>query len=120
MYKLIVAGCRHYNDYLLLGKSVSAFMLESGLHTENTEIVSGGAKGADALGERYAKEFSLPLNVFEANWKQYGRAAGPIRNQQMAEYSTHLLAFLREGSKGTRSMIKIATKKGLKIKVISI
>ena len=109
--KLIIAGGRDIHDYnlVLSGLEESEF--------KPTEIVSGGAKGVDALGERYAIEMNLPLHIFEANWEEHGRAAGPIRNRKMAENADALLAIWDGKSRGTKNMIETATKKGLLVYV---
>jgi hypothetical protein len=80
-------------------------------------VVSGGAKGVDALGERYAVEMNLPLHIYEADWEQHGRAAGPIRNRKMAENADALIAIWDGKSKGTKNMIETAEKKGLLVYV---
>lgn len=82
------------------------------------QIVSGGAKGADELGERYAKERRFIVKRFEANWDRDGNAAGPIRNKAMAEYAEALIAFWDGKSKGTKNMIEQATTLGLKVRII--
>jgi len=119
MYKIIIAGGRDFNDYDLLEKEVSGFLktldIDNGL-----EIVSGGAKGVDAMGERFAKENDFSIKLFPADWSKYGRGAGPKRNRQMAEYATHLIAFWNGESKGTKSMITLAKKNDLNVTVISV
>lgn len=72
------------------------------------ELISGGAPGADSLGERFATEMQFPVKLFPADWDTYGTAAGPIRNRQMAEHATHLIAFWDGISHGTRNMIDVA------------
>ena len=119
MYKIIIAGGRDFNDYELLEKEVSGFLktldIDKGL-----EIVSGGAKGVDAMGERFANENDVAVKLFPADWSKYGRGAGPKRNKQMAEYATHLLSFWDGKSRGTKSMISLAEKRGLNVKIIDI
>lgn len=77
--------------------------------TDELEIVSGNAFGADILGERYAKENDLKLAVFPARWDALGRKAGSIRNSQMIEYALEetpeVIAFWDSNSHGTRGMI---------------
>lgn len=99
---------------------------EIGIHLINTidpiEIVSGHAPGADMLGEKFAKAFGYPLKIFPADWEKYGRAAGPIRNEQMARYTAEadrgmLIAFPVGESRGTRNMIKLAKQYGLEVVV---
>lgn len=113
--KVIIAGGRDFNDYEFL-KQVCSKLSE--LDSE-IEIVSGGAKGADALGERFANEMGYALKVFPADWSE-GRKAGPIRNSQMANYADALIAFWDGKSKGTKNMIDLATKRGLGVKVVYI
>lgn len=118
MIKLIVAGGRDFNDYDLVKKEADIFISEMKL----TEIIliSGGAKGVDALGEKYALENNLQVEIFKADWSKYGRAAGPKRNAEMAKSCTHLLAFWNGESKGTKSMISLAKKENKTVKVIAI
>lgn len=105
--RLIIAGSRYFNNKELLFKEVDKIM------QPNTEIVSGGAKGADKLGELYAKEHNLKLTVFSADWDKYGKSAGPIRNEQMASYVTHCILFWDGKSKGSMSMRNLAKKYNL-------
>lgn len=112
--RVIIAGGREFNDYSLLS-SVCDHMLQN---QHYIEIISGTARGADKLGERYAKERGYKIIPFEANWQLYGKAAGYKRNQLMAENANALIAFWDGKSKGTKHMIDIATKKGLKVKVV--
>lgn len=100
--KTIIAGSRTFKDYELLREKVNYYR---NTHTI-TEIVSGGAQGADSLGEQYAAEFNLPLKIFPADWGKHGRAAGPIRNKQMAEYADCLIAVWDGNSRGTKNMIE--------------
>lgn len=108
--KTIIAGGRDFRDYELL----SGRMQE--IPWQITEVVSGKAKGADSLGELWATN-SKPIKQFPANWKKHGKAAGPIRNTEMAEYADALVAFWDGKSRGTRHMIETAAKKGLYVKV---
>lgn len=69
------------------------------------EIVSGTARGVDQLGEKWAAEHGIPVEHFPANWDIHGRAAGPIRNEEMAEYADALVAIHVNESRGTADMI---------------
>jgi hypothetical protein len=76
-------------------------------------VVSGGASGADALGESWAQTRGIPVKVFPADWHQLGYAAGPIRNQQMADFLLQYpkrAVLLFPGHRGTQSMRGIARK----------
>lgn len=123
MTRVIIAGSRNFNDYDKMLKVLD----EIGIHLINTidkiEIVSGHARGADSLGERFAKSYGYPLKIFPANWDKYGKAAGAIRNEQMAKYASEadrgiLVAFPLDESRGTRNMIKLAKQYGLEVDVI--
>ena len=113
MYKVIIAGNRDFTNYAQL----CAFADQVLSVAEGVEIVSGGARGEDALGERYARERGYALKVFPAEWDKWGRAAGPIRNAQMADYADALIAFWDGKSSGTRDMIRKAKDKGLYVQV---
>ena len=118
MIKVIIAGTRDFNDYAFLKKNLDYFLQGINPNNEEIEIVSGNARGADKLGERYAKEHNLPVRLFPANWDKYGKRAGYLRNQEMANYADVLIAFWDEKSKGTKHMIDIAKKQGLTVIVV--
>ena len=82
-----------------------------------TEVVSGGAKGVDRLGEQYAMIRNIPLHIYEADWERNGRAAGPLRNKKMAENAEALIAIWDGVSRGTKNMIETAEKHGLLVYV---
>ena len=113
--RTIVAGGRDFNDYELLYKTLEEF---NHLINSYVTIVSGHAKGADALGEHYAVEENLKVRLFPADWDTYGKAAGYRRNVQMADFSEALIAFWDGESKGTKHMIDIALERGLLVKVV--
>ncbi len=111
MIRCIVAGGRDFHDYAFAKESLDAIFARQ----EAVEIVSGGARGADALGERYAAERGWPVKRFPADWSQ-GRKAGPVRNAQMAAYATHLVAL--PGGRGTADMVRQARAAGLEVRVV--
>lgn len=112
--KLIVAGGRYFNNYPLLKQKIDC--LTSG-HTIEC-IICGEARGADSMGRRYAEENNIPILSFPAEWDKYGKSAGYRRNAEMAEQSTHLIAFWDGKSKGTKHMIDIMYKKNLPYRVV--
>lgn len=83
-------------------------------------FISGKAKGADSLGEKYAKEWGAKVLEFPADWDKYGKRAGPIRNQQMLDEGKPdlVVAFPTKNSKGTYHMIRIAKEAGVETIVI--
>lgn len=112
--KVIIAGGRNFRDYDKLRESCDNILVNQ----KEIEIVSGTAAGADTLGERYAQEKGYEVKKFPAQWDLYGKSAGYKRNQQMAEYADGLIAFWDGKSKGTKHMIDIANKMGLKVRVV--
>lgn len=116
MFKVIVAGSRGFCDYRLMAKKLD-YLLSSKSHDEII-VVSGGARGADSLGERYAREHKLKLKVFPADWDTFGKRAGYLRNKQMAEYADALVAFWDGQSRGTQHMIELARQYGLAVRIV--
>ena len=117
--RVVIAGCRDYNNYEE-AKVYIDFCLTNIRKENDIIIVSGCASGADAIGERYAKENGFKIEKYPADWKTYGRSAGPKRNRQMAEISDYVICFWDGKSKGTKSMIDYARKynKPIRIKTI--
>ena len=109
--KTIIAGSRTINDLSILYRAVDK------IDWNITEVVSGGAKGVDMLGEQWAFDTGIPVKRFRANWTEFGRGAGHIRNSEMALYGEALIALWDGYSKGTANMIDLARAKGMKIHV---
>lgn len=116
--RVIIAGGRDFNNYHILEKMCDYYIGKR----ENIEIISGKARGTDSLGEKYAKERATTVKEFPADWDRYNKAAGHIRNKQMAEYASEdngcLIAFWDGKSRGTKNMIENAKKYNLKIRVV--
>lgn len=113
--KVIIAGSREFNDSALLFSECDLVLKN---RTFDIEIVSGTARGADRLGEDYAKTRDFSIKQFHADWNKHGKSAGYIRNKEMAEYADMLIAFWDGKSRGTKHMIDLAQEAGLKIKVV--
>lgn len=112
--KLIIAGSREFYDYELLQTKVDSLLIKA----DDVEIVSGGAAGADRLGERYARERGYKLTLFPAKWQLHGKKAGYLRNVEMAEYATHAVLFWNGVSMGTAHMINLCDRYKLNYRVI--
>ena len=116
--RVIICGGRDFADKKLCFDSLGRLLSEY----EAMEIVSGHARGADLFGEEYARIHGLKLTVFKADWKKYGRGAGPVRNRQMLEYALKgtavIIAFWDGKSKGTKNMIDQARKAGAEVKIV--
>lgn len=106
--KLIIAGSRNLfiDDEFIFNGLIPLGLYEKGEYLFN-EIVSGNSGSVDLAAESFANCWAgLPLKRFKANWLKYGRAAGPIRNKEMAEYGDALLLIWDGESKGSLSMKK--------------
>lgn len=114
--KWIVAGSRTFDDYKLLSDELDKVNNLFGI----SEIVSGTARGADSLGERYARAHNIPVKRFPAQWDTYGKSAGYRRNMEMAMYADACICFQVNNSRGTEHMINIASSKGLQLITIRL
>lgn len=131
--RVIIAGSREFNDYNLLVQKCNEYfyqlsqerLLSNDVQTDiaNMEIVSGTAKGADKLGERFAEDYNIKIKRFPANWDLYGKSAGYKRNEEMALYAKQdngvLIAFWDGKSKGTKHMIQLANRHELRVFVVN-
>lgn len=142
--RLIIAGSRDFSDYNLLEKEVDKYLVEilkkeceidqftdgenwywfswltqEGIEPKDLplEIVSGGARGADKLGEKYAKENGHKVTKFIPDWEK-GKSAGMVRNIEMLKYASHAIIFWDGISKGSKQAIDNAKKYNVKLRVI--
>ena len=110
--KVIIAGSRGFTEayyYEVICEAMAKFP------NEVTEVVSGGCAGPDRCGEKWAKAHNIPVKQFLPNWNEYGKAAGPIRNRQMADYADALVAIWDGRSRGIKNMIEEARERCLKV-----
>lgn len=117
-YKLIVAGGRDFTDYDHMLRVMLA-MVDHEFADKTLAIVSGMARGADALGVRLATDYKLPLYKFPANWNGLGKRAGFIRNAQMGDFADALLVFWDGQSKGTKNMVDYMHKLNKPVHIIN-
>lgn len=113
--KTIIAGSRQIRDRNVLEEALRSCHFTPLI----TEVVSGCAPGVDQLGEKWAIEKGIRISRFPADWGLHGKAAGPIRNRQMAQYANALIAIPNPygPSPGTQDMIRQAGKVGLAVYV---
>lgn len=122
--RVIVAGTRSFTDYALAREKLDRIILglQEDFPCKRIVIITGDANGADQSGNRYAYDRGYTLRKFPAEWRKYGRAAGPIRNAQMMDFAkeTHpvLVAFWDGKSRGTKNMIDTAKREGASVYVI--
>jgi len=124
MIRLLVCGSRTLEDkqqyiFATLDKLVG--------HNQIDVLICGMAKGVDIISYFWAKERGINIIECPADWKKYGKAAGPIRNQQMLdeEKPTHVIAFQDcrvnpNGSNGTNHMIRISKAKNVPVKTVFV
>ena len=121
--RILVCGGRDFTGYTLLFNILEEIWNRE--HKPGTEfvVIEGDATGADFLAKCWViHEFKHPkehLETYPANWKLYGKKAGPIRNQQMLDEGKPdiVLAFPTENSVGTWDMIERAKKNNLDIRI---
>jgi hypothetical protein len=112
---VVVAGSRDFNDYPMLKR----FMDYITRDLSDIKIVSGKARGADTLGEFYAKEKGYEVLEHPAQWDKFGKIAGYIRNEDMCLVSDIIVCFWDGVSKGTRNMINLGKRHNKKTYVIN-
>lgn len=126
--RVVIAGSREFDDFPMLASKCTD-ILSSIANTNNdidkVRIVSGTARGADQLGEQYAKLVGYELSRFPADWNGLGKRAGYVRNAEMAKFAVEddnygvLVAFWDGKSRGTKHMIDLANKHGLEVHIIN-
>ena len=115
-YRLVVAGSRDFNDYTLLSAELDKLLVGK----TNITIVSGTARGADRLGERYAAEHNLRIERFPAEWEKYHKGAGPIRNMKMVQSADAVIVFWDNESSGTKNIIECARKQDIPYRIVRV
>ena len=106
--RVAVVGSRTFNNYNLLESVLNKIRSETSIEC----IVSGGAKGADKLSERWAEEYGVPTKIYKPDWKKFRGRAGIIRNKDIVDDADLVIAFWDGISNGTASTIDIAKKQG--------
>lgn len=111
--KIAIVGGRDFEDYKLL----KTYVNNAGLKI--THIVSGGARGADSLGKKFAQEHGYKMIEFLPDWDKHKKAAGYIRNQQIIESADWVFAFWDNMSKGTKHSIDISRRLRKPLEIIT-
>jgi predicted Rossmann fold nucleotide-binding protein DprA/Smf involved in DNA uptake len=108
---IAIVGSRSFTDYDTVKETIKEYV-----GTKRVDkIISGGAKGADKLAERFAKEHNIKIEVIYPRWKELGKKAGYIRNELIVMYSDLVFAFWDGESLGTAHTIRIAKRQGKKV-----
>jgi hypothetical protein len=121
VFRLIIAGGRDFDDFkklCMVCDHMLSRVIEEGY---KITVVCGMAKGADTLGEKYAKKRGFDIAYFPAGWNKYGKKAGYLRNQQMLDYARGTegacIAFWDGKSRGTKNMIDLCNKYDLRLHI---
>lgn len=112
--KLAIIGSRTFNDYNLLVSTLEQYK------SKITLVVSGAAKGADSLGEKWAIKNNIKTLIFPADWEKYGKRAGFIRNEDIIKNCDCVIAFWDRISKGTAHSLSLCEKYNKPYKIINI
>ena len=111
--RVLFCGDRNWADAHKIANELRALRKQY----SDLAICHGAARGADMLAGNLAVSMGIPVAAFPANWKRYGKRAGPIRNLQMLEEfaPTMVLAFHDnlDASRGTKHMVEIARASGI-------
>lgn len=114
--RILICGDREWNNK----KSIYDYVKTL---PKDTVIIEGEANGADKLSRICGEELGLEVLKFPAKWEIYGKAAGPIRNQQMLDEGRpeKVVAFHHDLSKsrGTKDMVERARRKGILTEIIT-
>jgi len=106
--RIAVIGGRKFDDYDSMESVLSSFI---DIHKEKDIcIVSGGARGADSLAEKYAGENGIKFELYPADWDRFGKIAGFVRNKEMMKGADRVIAFWNGKSSGTKHAIEVAAK----------
>ena len=118
-FKIIVAAGRSFNNYDLLEQKLDYYLSSKINEGYDIVIISGTAKGADSLGEKYAINKGYEIERFPANWDKYGKSAGYRRNVDMANAADACIVFWDGTSPGSKHMIDIANTKRLALRIVN-
>lgn len=125
--RVIIAGSRGFDNFPKLMNDCNDILSKIANKNQDLDkirIVSGAARGADRLGEQYAKIAGYEVSRFLADWDGLGKRAGYVRNAEMAKFAVAdgncgiLIAFWDGKSKGTKHMIDLAEKNGLEVHIV--
>lgn len=117
-FKVIIAGGRDFNDFPTLCANMDR-LLSARAKINNITIISGGARGADTLGEKYAQLHHYKVIKMKADWQKHGKTAGFVRNNEMLTIADGIVCFWNKLSKGTGHMINITKSANKPLRIIN-
>lgn len=109
---LLVCGGRDFANGRGLHDALDA------LHGEKpvSRLINGGCRGADVMATQWARYRSIPVSVYHADWKRFGKSAGTIRNAQMLKYGKPDMVLAVAGGPGTADMVARAREAGVLVR----
>lgn len=110
--RVIVCGGRDFDDVQAVWDGLDRIHNSEG---RITALAHGGARGADYAAGIWAKSEPIPVYVFQARWKDEGRAAGPLRNQRMLDQFKPDVVIAFAGGRGTADMVRRAEAEGVRV-----
>lgn len=117
--RIIVCGSRSFADYPFFKKKMD--QLTAKLNRRKLVVVSGGARGTDRLAEQWCFERMAAMQIFLPDYDQYGKDAPLMRNKEMiSSGASYCIAFWNGSSPGTKHTIELASKKGIKVRIINV
>lgn len=119
---ILLCGSRDWNDFITIKTYLEKLNNSDNQIQKPITIIHGGCKGADSIAGYIAAQLGFQVRVYKADWSKYGKAAGPIRNQQMLDEGKPNLVVVfhnaLEDSKGTLDMVTRAKKIGIDVIII--
>jgi UDP-N-acetylmuramoylalanine-D-glutamate ligase len=120
MARVLVCGGRDYSDREAVARALLPYRpRKPATEVSDTILILGGATGADAIAEEWADVWGVRKRVFPANWQKHGRAAGPLRNQQMLDEGRPDIVIAFPGGRGTADMVRRARAAGVPVTEIA-
>ena len=113
---IAIVGSRNFNNQKYFNLALESIQNQI---KNVTHFVSGGAKGADLMGQKWAEQKGLEIKIFYPDWNKHGRAAGVIRNTDIVKNSDIIIAFPSKQGRGTQDSIRKATKLGKELYVFT-
>lgn len=116
-YTLAIVGARTFNDKTSFEGAMETYVAKNGFPSL---VVSGGAMGADTLGENWAKANDIPTKIYKPDWSKFGKAAGILRNTDIVAACDKMVAFPSATGKGTQDSIRKAKEAGKEVAIVNV
>lgn len=109
---LLVCGSRDWTDEAAIVNALARYA------DRPVTVIHGGARGADRMAGNIARRYGFDVKTYPADWDRYGKRAGILRNLQMLDQEPAVvLAFCKDGSRGTQHTINEARRRGIPVEV---